>query len=243
MITQDKNDGVFEDLTDISDVNPLFSSLDLRDPMNHYSMIGVVPAVFLVNTEELAGRSVPRTWEELIQGDFEKRVSLPMGDFDLFNGILLNIHKRYGDEGVRKLGRTLLESMHPSQMVKSDRKTEDRPVVTIMPYFFTKMVKEGGSLVAVWPDDGAIISPIFMLSKKERAESVKPIVDFFASRQVGEILSHSGLFPSLHPDVDNRIDSDRDFMWLGWDYIYGHDISALITHCEELFNSSVQEEL
>ena len=77
-------------------------------------------------------------------------------------------------------------------MVKSERKKADRPAVTIMPYFFTKMTKGGGPMEAVWPKDGAIISPIFMLSKTAKEEKLKPLVDFFASVEVGEILAHRG---------------------------------------------------
>ena len=173
--------------------------------------------------------------------EFENKVSLPVGDFDLFNGILLNIFKKYGDEGVVKLGRSLLESLHPSQMVKSEKKSNNRPIVTIMPYFFTKMVKENSTMQALWPEDGAIISPIFMLTKGNSKSQLQPIVDFLASQQVGEVLAHRGLFPSVHPNVDNRIDAKNKFMWLGWDYIYSHDISTTIKHCEKLFKSSLKE--
>jgi len=242
LIGKFKKQNVFADTTKLEKFNTLFDGIDLKDPQKHYAMIGVVPAVFLINTKELNGRKVPQTWEDIMKPEFEKRVSLPVGDFDLFNGILLNIHKHYGDDGVKKLGRSLLESMHPSQMVKSDRKKVNKPIVTIMPYFFTKMVKDGGPMTAVWPEDGAIISPIFMLSKKEKIEKLQPVIDFFASVEVGKILSHSGLFPSVHPDLDNRIAADKKFMWLGWDYIYSNDITALIKHCERIFNDAVGED-
>jgi ABC-type Fe3+ transport system substrate-binding protein len=238
MIGKFKRQGVFKDTTTLEKFNTLFDGLDLKDPAGHYAMIGVVPAVFLVNRDELDGREIPRTWEDIMKPEFENRVSLPVGDFDLFNGILLNIHKHYGEQGVTKLGRSLLQSMHPSQMVKSDRLKTKKPIVTIMPYFFTKVVKEGGPMAAVWPEDGAIISPIFMLAKKQKIETLQPVVDFFASVEVGKILSHSGLFPSVHPDLDNHISPDNKFMWLGWDYIYSNDISALITKCEALFNEA-----
>ncbi len=202
MIGKFKKQDVFEDTTKLEKFNSLFDGIDLKDPKKHYGMIGLVPAVFLINTKELDGREVPQSWEDIMKPEFEKRVSLPVGDFDLFNAILLNIYKQYGDEGVKKLGRSLLESMHPSQMVKSDRKKDNKPIVTIMPYFFTKMVKNGGPMQAVWPADGAIVSPIFMLSKKEKIEKLQPVIDFFASVEVGKILSHSGLFPSVHPDLD-----------------------------------------
>jgi ABC-type Fe3+ transport system substrate-binding protein len=239
MIGKFKKQGVFEDTTKLDKFNDLFDEIDLKDPQGHYAMIGVVPAVFLINTKELNGLEVPRSWKDIMKPEFEKRVSLPVGDFDLFNGILLNIYKHYGDDGVKKLGRSLLESMHPSQMVKSDRRKENKPIVTIMPYFFTKMVKDGGPMTAVWPEDGAIISPIFMLSKKEKIDKLQPVIDFFASLEVGKILSHSGLFPSVHPDIDNNIPAENKFMWLGWDYIYDNDISKLIDHCDKLFNEAI----
>ena len=67
------------------------------------------------------------------------------------------------------------------------------------------------------------------------------MIDFFASKEVGEILSHSGLFPSVHPDVDNHIPTENKYMWLGWDYIYNNDISALIKHCENLFETEIAQ--
>ncbi len=111
-----------------------------------------------------------------------------------------------------------MKSMHPAEMVKSNTKQE-QPIVTIMPYFFTKMVHERSPMKAIWPEDGAIISPIFMLSKKSKKDSLQAIVDFFASKEVGEILSHNGRFPSVHPQVDNHIASENTYQWLGWDFI------------------------
>ncbi|MCP5048486.1 MAG: ABC transporter substrate-binding protein, partial [bacterium] len=97
-----KKDNVFIDSTGFERLNPDFDndSIDLKDPAGHYSMIGVVPAIFLVNTQELNGRSIPRTWADVLKPEFEKSISLPIGDFDLFNAILLNLHKVYGEEAI-----------------------------------------------------------------------------------------------------------------------------------------------
>ena len=232
--------GAFKDISAYKEFNTDFRELELRDPEGQYSIISVVPAVFLVNTDELGDRPIPKTWEDILSPIYEKNVSLPVGDFDLFNGILLNIHKKYGDEGVRALGRSLLESLHPSQMVKSERQKQNKPAITIMPYFFTKMVKEGSALKAVWPEDGAIISPIFMLAKTSEEKRLQPVVDFFASREIGDVLANQGLFPSTHPEVENNLRENSPFMWLGWDYISANDLSELIAHCESLFNEAVE---
>lgn len=235
-----KDAGTFTNLVQYTDENPLFAGRGLTDPDNNYSVISVVPAVFLVNTKELDGRPVPQSWADILKPEWENSVSLPVGDFDLFNAILLNLHAKYGDAGIEKLGRAMLTAMHPSQMVKSNRSKAKKPAVTIMPYFFTKTVKEGGPMVAVWPEDGAILSPIFMLAKKSRAKELQPIVDFFASQEVGEILSHQGLFPSLHPAVDNNLPDDAPMMWLGWDVIREKNLSEEIQHCSAIFEKAAE---
>ncbi|WP_353095944.1 ABC transporter substrate-binding protein [Tissierella praeacuta] len=235
--------GIFEDITGLDKLNKDFDNdeIDLKDPERQYSIIGVVPAVFMVNTDELGDRQMPKSWKDLLKPEFENSVSLPMRDFDLFNAILLNIYKNYGEEGVANLGKTLLRSMHPAEMVKSHRaKAEsDIPTITIMPYFFTKMVRSESPLKPIWPEDGAIISPIFLLTKKKTKDKTKSFVDFFFSKEVGEILSSNGKFPSTHPEIDNGLSPNQKFMWLGWDYINSHDIGELIRKCDMLFNQSI----
>lgn len=184
-----KSKGIFEDITGFEKLNKDFDNeyINLKDPNGQYSMIGVAPAVFLINIDELNGREMPKSWEDILKPEFENSVSLPIRDFDLFNSILLNIYKKYGEDGIKRLGRSLLKSMHPSQMVKSHIKKSTKPVVSIMPYFFTWMTKNAGPMKAVWPDDGAIISPIFMLSKKSKKDKIKPFVDFCFKRSRGNI--------------------------------------------------------
>lgn len=237
-----KTSDIFEDYSGIETYNIDFhnSNIELKDPDNQYAMLGVVPAVFLINKEELGELPIPKTWEDILKEEFEGKVSLPIADFDLFNAMLLNIYKKYGEEGVARLGKSLKTSMHPSEMVKSHRKKE-RPIVTVMPYFFTRTVSEGGPMIAVWPEDGAIISPIFMLSKKEKKEDLKLIVEYFSSMEVGEILAHNGKFPSVNPEVDNCIPKENKYMWIGWDYLKEHDVATLIETCEDIFNRHVNE--
>lgn len=241
MMGKFKEKHVFEDMTEFDRLNKNFDNEDinLKDPKGEYSILAVVPAVFMVNTDELNGIEAPKSWADLLKPEFESRVSLPMKDFDLFNAILLNIYKRHGQDGVTKLGKSLLRSMHPAEMVKSHTKKDAKlPIVTIMPYFFTKMARKNSPLQPVWPEDGAIISPIFTLAKKSKRDQVKNFVDFFHSREVGELLSTKGNFPSANPEVDNDIPEDKKFMWLGWDYINSNDIGSLIRKCEALFHDA-----
>jgi ABC-type Fe3+ transport system substrate-binding protein len=212
--------------------------LSLKDPKGRYGIIAVVPAVFLVNTEVLDGRPVPQSWKELLDPVYTRSISLPVADFDLFNAILLTIDNNYGRDAVHALGRNMLMSLHPAQMVKSDRQKINKPAITIMPFFFTKMVKEGSMMKAVWPKDGAIISPIFMIGKNNENKQIAEVADIVSGEKVAAILSHQGLFPSLHPTIDNRLPEGATFLWLGWDYIEAHDLNSKFVECHEAFNES-----
>lgn len=232
-----KTQGIFEDITSLPHYNKDFEneSISLKDPKGEYSMIGVVPAIFLVNTMALGNRKAPTSWEELLSGEFEQSVALPIADFDLFNSILVHIYKLYGKEGVQKLGRSLLSNLHPAQMVDSKE-----PAVTIMPFFFSKMIKENGPMKLVWPKEGAIISPIFMLTKKEKKAELAKIAEFMAGKEVGNIIANQGLFPSVHPDVVNPT-AGKPFVWIGWDFIYSQDMGSLLEQCETWFMEAAKQ--
>lgn len=230
--------GAFEAL-DSHGSNRDFSQLQLNDPQRAYSIISVVPAVFMVDLRALGELPLPRSWHDILDPVYARKIALPVGDFDLFNAILLNILKEFGDEGVRCLGRSMMRSLHPAQMVKAVGQVQEQsPVITILPYFFTRMAKAIPDVKIVWPEDGAIISPIFMLAKKQSLGKTRQIAEFLAGAEVGEILAQKGLFPSLHPEVENVLPESAPWKWLGWDYIHSHNIAEQIRCAETLFNDA-----
>lgn len=234
---------VFSDLTGVQRFNSDFDNdyINLKDPNGQYTIIGVVPAIFMVNTQLLGERKMPESWSDLLKPEFANSLAIPMQDLDMFNAILLGLYKEYGEDGIKKLGKNLLSSMHPAQMVKTGSKTqtEDTPVITIMPYFFTWMAKEDGPMKAVWPKDGAIISPIFLLTKNKSKDRIKPLVDFLFSSEMGEVLSANGKFPSTQPQVNNALNKEQKFIWPGWDFIYNNDIAKLLKKLEDIFFGAI----
>ena len=102
--------GVFEDLSGMDHLNPDLDNenLSLKDPRNQYAIIGIVPAVFMVNTNVLGDRPFPESWADLMRPEFENSISLPMKDLDMFNAFLLHIYRFYGPEGVEKMGESAL---------------------------------------------------------------------------------------------------------------------------------------
>ncbi|MBB5020886.1 ABC transporter substrate-binding protein [Desulfurispira natronophila] len=237
-----KDQGVFVDTTGTISLNTSFDGVDIRDPQGDYGIISVVPSVFVVHQANYPDIEPPRCWADILEPRLEGLISLPVSDFDLFNGILLNIHKEYGDQGLMRLARSMSTSLHPAQMVHaSNRRSAQKPFVSIMPYFFTKMLRNPEVARCVWPEDGSIISPVFMLVKKDQLEHSKPLADFFAGKEVGNILTNQGLFPSLNAAVINNLPTNPTWKWIGWDYLYANDIGALLQHVNEVFRQAVQE--
>ena len=229
---------VFRDPSGFDHINPDFENgtIDLRDPLKRYSIVAVVPAILLVNKTLLGDRPCPKSWADILKPEFRNSVALPVKDLDMFNAVMLGIYKLYGFDGIRKLGENLLEGMHPAQMVKGAKSSGGTAAaVSVAPYFFAMMAKEGGSLEAVWPEEGALVSPIFLLAKASASERMKPVLDFLYSKEIGETIHVDGKFPSTLPYLDNRLGPDRKFVWIGWDAIHSHDLGQLLRDAEDAF--------
>jgi len=68
-------------------------------------------------------------------------------------------------------------------------------------------------------------------------------VDFLYCKEVGEVLSSNGKFPSTNPLVDNHLTDKQNFMWLGWDFIHNNDIGELIKTIERKFYQAAEKEI
>ena len=79
--------------------------INLEDPKKQYFIIGVVPAIIMVNEKLLGDRPYPKCWADILKPEFENSLALPMKDLDLFNAVILHIHQKFGDEGVKNLAR------------------------------------------------------------------------------------------------------------------------------------------
>ena len=208
--------------------------ISLRDPNGVYTVLGMVPAIFMVNKQELGNRPIPTSWNDLFSEIYLDSIAIPMRDLDLFNAVLLGIHHQYGNDGVIALGRNICKSMHPAQMVKN-ASTNRSPAVSVAPYFFASMLTEGGDMVAVWPEDGAIVSPIFLVAKQESLPRTKPLIDFLTSPEIGSVLALNGRFPSTVQGVDNGLTGEENFIFCGFDFLNSCDVDSLLLELERLF--------
>lgn len=200
----------------------------LKDDLNIYHIFSCVPAVFLVDKNS---EDYPKSWEEIISEKYVDQVSFPKRDLDFFNAVLLNIYKKFGIEGVRGLKNNISENLHPSQMVSLRNKQKSS--INIIPYFFATMAKSNSKIV--WPTDGAIISPVFVLAKETDNKKVIDLYKAITSKELNQKISSLGRFPATNEEVKNDMVGDN-YMWLGFDFIRNNNINELISTLRKEFN-------
>ncbi|MFW5695970.1 MAG: ABC transporter substrate-binding protein [Alkalispirochaeta sp.] len=251
-----RREGAFRDRTGWDQMNGFARANDLQDPERRFSVVGVVPAVFMVNRTLLGDRKVPQSWAEVLTPEYENSLALPVGDFDLFDALLLGVHRSFGMAGVEQLARNMFQQMHPAQMVAgaggaagaSDAGSSSgaggpsgpgrQPLITIMPYFFTRTITESSPLIPVWPEDGALAAPILLVTRSDRPE-IQPLIDTIAGESMSRVLSKLGLFPSTHPDNDDFSPEEHPLQWPGWDQLLSDDLPVTLQRTTETFEGIV----
>ncbi|SDG15166.1 ABC-type Fe3+ transport system, substrate-binding protein [Methanolobus vulcani] len=219
-----------------SPMNSDFEKIGFADPREQFTMISGNLLV-LVTIDELMGDNPrPESWEELLKDEFRNKVAMRGQNGFFCNGVLLPFYQMYGTEGIRKLASSVYMGLHPSQMVKMvDSKKDDVPPMYIMPHFFAMKIQDKSRVSITVPKEGAIVSPVQMLVKKEATERVKEIIDFLCGKKFGDI-SARAFFPTTNPEVKNKMDDVGSLYWLGWDFLLNNDIGALKKEIAEVFN-------
>ncbi|RCX21067.1 ABC-type Fe3+ transport system substrate-binding protein [Anaerobacterium chartisolvens] len=207
----------------------------VKDPGGNYTMICMNLLVMVADLDQMGDLPLPKSWGDLLHPQYEKKVVI-RGQKEFFcETTLLTIFKDYGLEGVEKLGRSVKAGWHPAQMAKmAGSGNVNAPAISVMPYFFTKTIKNKGNVKVIWPWDGAIISPVSMLVKASKMEQLKNAWSFFTGTAAAKICA-GAFFPSLHPEVDNKIPEEASFNWLGWEFIKSRDIGAILNELNQCF--------
>jgi ABC-type Fe3+ transport system substrate-binding protein len=203
------------------------------DPNGNFTMFTSNLLVMVVDKQRLGNRPLPKIWNDLLDSNFRNDIVM-RGEDDFFcNAVMLPFYKDGGKAAIEILAQNIKGGLHPAEMVKlAGTQKTGAATVYIMPYFFAKRI-QNKQVEIVWPEDGAIVSPVFMLVKKEKIEKHQFLLDFLLSKETGELFT-GRCFPSIHPEVSNEAFPDP-VKWLGWDFLNTHDIGALKDDIRDTF--------
>jgi ABC-type Fe3+ transport system substrate-binding protein len=209
-------------------VHPAFASSGLLDPEGWYTPYSVWAHVLLVDLQNLAARPVPSRWSDLLAPCYADQIVADGAHHQRFAQIpLLHYYRHFGEAGVVQLVKNIRETAHPAEMVKTAGTPASKGAsIYIMPWSFAHARRWPRHMRLVWPEEGALASPMYAWVKTDGSAAVKMVGQALVSEKLGRHCAQAG-FPSLHPKVDNHLPSDASFCWLGWDYIRTHDTQQL----------------
>jgi len=212
--------------------NSEYDKAGIIEPEGAYSVITVNPLVMIVNKDQLQGRPLPTCWDDLLDPIWEKSLILRGGNGFFCHAVLLPVYKKHGAEGLKKLAKNVCLGMHPSQMVKRiDSNGEG--AIYVMPEFFAKRIKNSLRYHIVWPEDGALASPVTLQAKRGKLTELKPILDFLTGTELSNTLASVG-FPVARNGISGEAQK-KPLLWLGWDYLYNNDLPTLNRDIDAVF--------
>lgn len=223
-------------------VSSIFVQCGLADPDGWYSIYGIFPYIMMVDRQKLGNLPLPERWSDLLNPIYQKKIIIGGSLDDLPEVLLLNIYKDFGSDGIRMLAANVKDAWHSSKMAKTAGTGHpEGAAIYVIPWFFAETCPRREIISLIWPEDGALIIPLYMLAKASKVEALKVVIDYVTGTEFGQKAAETR-FPVLNPLVDNKFPKNAKFKWLGWNYIKSENLEFLIEHTRQLFTEEFRKE-
>lgn len=213
-------------------INPSYTAAGIVDPSQRYSILGVNPLVMVANLDAVGERPLPRNWGDLLDPIWKKSVTLRGGNGFFCHAVLLPTYQQYGSKGLKQLGDNVMQGLHPAQMIKNIDGGAPGALY-VMPEFFAHRAKRQDRLRILWPEDGALASPVTLQVKAAKIEELRPVLDYLTGRELARILVDAR-FPVPHGELAGAV-QDKPLSWLGWDYLRRDDLLKVNQEIDRIF--------
>ena len=137
-------------------------------------------------------------------------------------------------DGIRSLARNVKHALHGAQMSRmaGSANTEGGAVYLVSWFFAKTCVKPNVEIV--WPEDGCMTLPMYLLVRKDRLEAVRDIVDYIVGDEFAAACSRA-YTPAANAAGGEILPPGAKLAWLGWDYIRSHDLEAVAGASKDVF--------
>lgn len=213
------------------EVGPLrdtFRQSGLADPCGRVTAFAGTPFVLLVDHRRLGPLPVPRRWEDLLEKDYAGEIMAPGGELGISSVVLLHYASRHGLEAMRRFASQVRGCAHGSRVARSAREDAVPAALAIVPWIYAQCVR-GVDVEVVWPEEGAIFSPMWMAAREDASQEALELADFFAGPGFGE---EAGAFlcPWASREVSDILPEGARLAWCGWDFLDSVDLEAYSAH-------------
>jgi ABC-type Fe3+ transport system substrate-binding protein len=221
-------------------MTPQMAEIGLADPRGHFTLF-CANALVVVHVKDVRPElPPPLSWGDLLEPRYRKSIVMRGQDSFFCSGVLVPFFRLFGREAIPRLAANVCGGLHPSQMVKMiDARVDGCPPLFIMPWFFANKIKARERIEILFPQEGALISPVQLLVKKSKRAELSHVVDFLMSRSLHQHCSDN-FFPSPHPEVAANLPEGKRLFWIGWDFIYGNDLGQVKKDVGAAFTTEYQ---
>ncbi len=213
----------------------------LIDPQGMVAVYAVAPFVFLIDHRRLDGRRPPRRWADLLDpswrnqlvfGGWRREGETRFRDFNKF--ILMGIYREAGLAGVARFAANVAALTHSAEMpriVGTDRSVGG---VYILPWSLADICPRRQVSEIIWPEDGALAYPLWMVGKAAGRERVAAVERYLFSAEVGRYLN-GNRYPSLSPHLPSSLPVGGRLKWLGWDFVRDRATATILREACQIF--------
>ena len=232
--------GVFAREPDYFD-RPDYLQNEFVDPNGYYFILAVNPLVIVADHTRLAGRPLPQTWEDLMSPVYKGQIAMRAQKDVFCETVLFNFYQEFQKDGIERLAQNVRVGCHPSEMAKNagNLKNDGWPAISLMPYFFAKTIRHSNRVTIIWPEDGAIASPITMMVQQSALTKLKPVINILTSSAMAKLWTNAFFFPPFN--MVQKSTKNNKLKWLGWDFIYSVDAHQMFEHLNEIFCRAMPE--
>jgi hypothetical protein len=214
--------GVYAAVLD-ADVRPEFRDAGLVDPQHQFRVFGANIELPLVDLKRLGDRPLPRTWADVLHPRFKGDVIVSGEPGSIHESILFSLYRDHGEEGLAALGANVREFMHPAEMAKTAGSANPRgAAIYLLPAFFGKSTPHKEATKLIWPEEGAYLTPQYLLRKADAGLATDVAVDYLCGADWAAHLAKVGFAPARAvAPLPGKL------RWIGWDFVRANDLEVL----------------
>lgn len=215
-----------------------FIDAGIVDPKGYYTVYSLFPLVMLIDKKKLGKLPMPKRWSDLLNPVYTNNIIIGASHGDFHEEIFLYTYKEHGEEGVIKLTNNIKTGWHASQMAKTaGTNSSEGAAIYVIPWMFAKSCPKTDVTEVVWPVDGALITPTYLLAKESALDKFKLFIDFLTGEDYGK-KSADNYFPVANCNIDNKLPEGAAFKWIGWDYIRSRSIHDQMEYVMDIFKQA-----
>lgn len=196
------------------------------------------PFVIMVNERHLGARDIPHSWAELTDKQYRGCMAITQEDA-VGNVAAISLYAQLGEDGLEAFAQNV--ARHASASVMPSLLEEDERIsVCVAPWFFARIAAARPDILCIWPEEGALVFPLWLALRNDAPEGAQVVADYFTSAEFARESARLCL-PCAHIASDQVLDPDtHPLYWPGWEFFRTLDTGSYARAVTQAFAKSTK---